>query len=635
MHRKTLTSFVFMLLLAFSLTAKDKFYPVNSIPEVLLENSNSVVRNSEVVLEVFAEDKIEYRIKEVITILNKNGDSDGVLYIPYDSNRKADIKIANFYDADGELLTKVKKNEVYDQAFFDGFSLFSDARFKRITPHISNYPYTVEYEYIIDYGGTVDYHDWFPLSTYNASVELSSYEILIHNNIGIRIVQYDIEAVKYAEKEEDVLNYLWEVREMAAIEHEPYAVSIREFVPYVIVAPNEFQYYGEAGNMTSWEEYGDWAWGLIEDRNELPLETQQKLSELTKSQKDTFEIIKTVYSYLQQKTRYVSVQLGIGGFQPISASKVDEVGYGDCKALTNYMKSMLESIGVQSYYTLVRAGRNTRNINPDFPAQEFNHVILAVPLANDTVFLECTNQFAPCGFLGSFTADRYALLVEKNGSHLVRTKNYTQEDNTWNLSADIVVDESGNALVEESVVFKGLQYEMIDDELRKTNEEQIKDEYEASDIPGAKYTQIKYSADLSIIPSAERERNIEITKFAAKMGDRMFVPVNILNQRTNIPKKVKERKFPFQISMSYIDSDSVMITLPEGWGVEYFPGSNNIDTEFGQYSSELRQSGNQVIYTRIDKREKGTFPPEKYADYLAFVKQIVDADGQKIVLKKL
>ena len=635
MYRKTLTLFVFMLFLAFSMTAKDRFYPVNTIPEELFENSNSVVRNRKVILEVFAEDKIEYRIREVITILNKNGDSKGVLYVPYDSNRKADIETANYYNADGELLTKVKKNEVYDQAYFDGFSLFSDARFKRITPHINNYPYTVEYEYIIDYRGSIDYHDWFPLSAFNASVEESSYEIRIHNNIGVRIVQNGIEAIKYAEKEEDVVNYLWEVREMTALEHEPYAVSIRELVPSVIVAPNEFQYYGEAGNMTSWEKYGDWAWGLIEDRNELPLETQQKLSELTKSQEDTFEIIKTVYNYLQQKTRYVSVQLGIGGFQPISAAKVDEVGYGDCKALTNYMKSMLESVGIQSYYTLVRAGRNTRNIDPDFPAQEFNHVILTVPLANDTVFLECTNQFAPCGFLGSFTDDRFALLVEKNGSHLVRTKSYTQEDNTWNLIAKIDIDELGNALIEESVVFKGLQYEMIDDELRKTNEEQIKDEYEASDIPGAKYTQIKYSAEPSIIPGAERKRNIEVTKFAAKMGDRMFVPVNILNQRNSVPKKVKERKFPFQVSMSYIDSDSVKITLPEGWGIEYIPEPTNIDTEFGQYTSDLRQNGNQIIYTRIDKREKGTFPPEKYADYLSFVKQIVDADGQKIVLKKL
>ena len=87
--------------------------------------------------------------------------------------------------------------------------------------------------------------------------------------------------------------------------------------------------------------------------------------------------------------------------------------------------------------------------------------------------------------------------------------------------------------------------------------------------------------------------------------------------------------------MSYIDSDSVLIALPEGYEPEYLPAPVGVDTEFGQYSSEVKQNGNQIIYTRTDKRMKGTFPPDKYADYLSFVKQVVDADSQKIVIKKL
>ena len=326
---------------------------------------------------------------------------------------------------------------------------------------------------------------------------------------------------------------------MAALEHEPYAVSIRELVPNVIVAPDQFSYYGIPGKMTSWKEYGDWVWGLIEDKIEIPEERLPQLSELSQSRKDTFEIIKAVYEFLQEKTRYVSIQLGIGGFEPFPATKVDEVGYGDCKALTNYMRSMLQSVGIKSYYTLVSAGRNARDIDPDFTTQEFNHVILAVPVTEDTLFLECTSQFAPCGFLGSFTADRYALLIDENRSHLVRTKNYKQEDNTWKLNATIVVDEFGNAQINENVVFKGLQYETVDDELRKTKEEQIEDEYKANEIPGAKFKQINYSATPGLIPSVERTRTIDVSKFAAKMGDRMFVPVNVLNQRTAVPKRVK------------------------------------------------------------------------------------------------
>ena len=635
MYRRIRTTFILLLVLALSAGAKDAFYPVNTIPAELLENSNSVIRNNKILLEVFAEDKISYTITEIITVLNKNGEGDGVLYIPYDSNSKVDISTANFYDANGDLIKKVKKNEVYDQTYFDGFSMYNDARFKRITPYINNYPYTVEYEYTIDYGGAVDYHDWFPINTYNTSVEQSAYEIRMHDGIELRVKQHMTEPLKYAEKEDGVSVYLWEIQNMAALEYEPLAVSIRELVPNVIVAPNEFEYFGVAGEMTSWGKYGDWAWGLIEDKTNLPEERLQQLAQMAESSKDTFELIKSVYNFLQEKTRYVSIQLGIGGFEPFPATKVDEVGYGDCKALTNYMRSMLQAVGIRSYYTLVRAGRTTRDIDPDFPAQEFNHVILTVPMARDTVFLECTNQFAPCGFLGDFTADRYALLVDKGRSHLVRTKSYGQHHNTWTLNANINIDGSGDAKIKESVVFKGLQYETVEEELRKTNEDQVKDEYKTNGIPGAKFNQIEYSAEPAVIPSVRRKRDIEVAKFAAKMGDRMFVPVNVLNQRTGVPKKVKERKFPFKVSMSYADSDSVVIILPEGYEIEYFPASVQVDSEFGQYVSALKQDGKQLVYTRIDKREGGTFPAEKYADYLSFVKQIVDADGQKIVIKKL
>ncbi len=625
-----------ILLIAVTVTsAKDVFYPVSEIAANLLTDANSVVRTSETTLEIFSKTKIRYSIKEVITIFNENGEGEGVLLIPYDSNSEVDIKVANFYDKEGNLIKKVKKSEVYDQTMFDGFSMYTDGRFKRITPQISTYPYTVEYECTIEQKGAIDFYNWMPCDAYNKSIVFASYKILDYEDEGIRIKPNKlVNTVKNGELVDGVKTYLWELENMEAMEHEPLAVSMVNFVPRVVVAPLNFEFYGTKGSMDSWKAFGDWVYSLIEDRNDLPEDRVQFLKELTASVDDPVEKIKLVYELLQKNTRYVSIQLGIGGFQPFPAQKVEEVGYGDCKALTNYMKSMLQSIGIESYYTLVKAGTNTGEIDVDFPSQNFNHVILTVPVESDTIFLECTSQFSPFGFQGSFTSERSALLIDKNNSRLIQTKNYGLNENTWKMKASILVNESGHAVVNDTVEFNGLQYEYIERDLRKTHEDIIEDAYKTGNIPGANYRTIAYENRPERIPSATRTRLLEVDRFATKMGDRMFVPVNSLNKHSSVPKKASDRKFPFKTRLSYQDEDCVTFVIPEGYEIEYLPEPVKIETEFGAYQSELKHSQNSIVYTRRNVKNRGVFPPEKYADYVEFTRKIVDADSQKMILKK-
>ena len=69
---------------------------------------------------------------------------------------------------------------------------------------------------------------------------------------------------------------------------------------------------------------------------------------------------KKIYQYVQDNTRYISVQVGIGGMQPITAKEVDLVKYGDCKGLTNYTKSLLDIVGVKSNYTRLYASASNQ-----------------------------------------------------------------------------------------------------------------------------------------------------------------------------------------------------------------------------------------------------------------------------------
>lgn len=615
--------------------AKENMYPVSEIDPLLLINSNSVVRDSKILLEIYSKKKVRYQVREVITVLNENGEGEGILYIPYDSNRTVDIKEAMVYDKNGVEIKKFKNNEIYDQRYFDGFSLYNDARFKRITPNVSIYPYTVSYEYTIDFNGVVDYYDWIPVDGYYKSVEKASYSISLYDDIQVRIRENNIDAVVKNELADEDVQYSWELKNQLAIDREPYAIPIYEHTPNVNIAPVQFSYFGTDGVLSTWQSYGQWVWYLIWNKTELPEERILFLKELASTQKDTLGIIKAIYKYLQEETRYVSVQLGIGGFEPLSAEKVDEVKYGDCKALVNYMRAMLNAVGIESYYTLVKAGRNTRAIIPEFSSQDFNHVILCVPVANDTVFLECTDQFSPFGFLGSFTANRLALLIDGDQSRLIHTPAYGASDNLWKSTASVVINNEGSAVVNDTVFYTGLQYEFIEDKLRKTTEEQIDDEFKESDIAGADYKNVTYTLNQTEIPSATRYREFNVARYATKMGDRFFMPVNIINQLSSTPKREKNRAYDFRMNLSYRDVDNVLIQLPEGYEIEFIPEDTNLSSDFGSYQFLLKATGNSILCTRKNEQHEGIYQAEKYADFVEYMKKIYDADNQKIILKKL
>src|SRR5579863_10407875 len=147
---------------------------------------------------------------------------------------------------------------------------------------------------------------------------------------------------------------------------------------------------------------------------------------------------------MQQKTHYVSVQMGIGGWRPFTAADVDKDGYGDCKALVNYTKALLKSVDINSYYCVVYGNTEEKlSLRDDFASLQGNHVILCLPFKNDTTWLECTDQKIPLGFLGDFTDDRTVLAFTPEGGKLMHTPKYTTDENLEKRKANFVIDQEG------------------------------------------------------------------------------------------------------------------------------------------------------------------------------------------------
>ncbi|MGZ3765621.1 MAG: DUF3857 domain-containing protein, partial [Mucilaginibacter sp.] len=402
---KRLISSLYFVLVSVIAIAQNN-YDASLIPKNLLPYASAVVRNEEVTTEVKDLNNVIYHVKRVITVLNKNGDQKAALDVYYDKITSVRYIKGFIYNEFGKVVQKIAERDFDDIAVTDGFSLFIDDRVKHYTKSVTQYPYTIEFEYELKAKQSLYFPNWNPDPEAGLAVEKSSYTFICKPDYNIRYKEINLPSTVVTNP---ALNgsktYTWQVSNMKAIKYEPFSPKRINMTTQVIVAPEKFAYGDYSGSFKNWQQLGKWMHdNFLINREDVPDQTARYITELTQNITDPKLKAKKVYEYMQQKTHYISVQVGIGGFRPFAAADVDKDGYGDCKALVNYTKALLKVAGIDSYYCVVYGDRQEKlSMIDDFASIQGNHIILCLPFKNDTTWLECTSQQIPFGFLSDFT----------------------------------------------------------------------------------------------------------------------------------------------------------------------------------------------------------------------------------------
>ncbi|MBI1770028.1 MAG: DUF3857 domain-containing transglutaminase family protein [Bacteroidetes bacterium] len=619
------------LLFSIQLTAKDDpKYPISAVPAELKENANVVVREDHVKFKILEKNRATHYVHYVVTILNEKGKDYASHDVWYDKLTRIVNLSGAVYDAQGNVVKKLKDKEVYDHASYDGFTLFSDDRIKSIDLSQSIYPYTVEFEYVLEY----KFLYYIPSSWWggeNISYQHASYELSYPPAIAPRFKLFNIEAAPRKLLGSGFETLTWTFENIKPIKLESFGPPRSEIIPHIIAAPSQFEFEGYAGKMDSWQEFGQWIISLNKGRDVLPDETKAKVKSITSVLKTTEEKVKALYEYMQNKTRYVGIQLGIGGYQPFEASVVDKNGYGDCKALSNYMVALCKEAGITANYVLINAGAGT-SFNIDFPSTQFNHAITAVPNGKDTLWLECTSQTNPFDYQGKFTGDRKALMITNAGASVVKTIRYKPEDNLQSRTAYIYIDATGNAKALIKTTHTGIQYENggLNSALSNT-ENQRKWIERNTEVPNFNINSFSMTEKKDKIPSAIVNLDLTLSRYASVSGKRLFVSPNLMNKNSYVPPKTEERKTDVVLQSDYLDLDTIKISLPENIYPEFLPEPIKINSRFGEYEASFKFDAGKVTYIRKMKVWKGRFPKETYNELVDFYKNVSKADNTKLV----
>jgi hypothetical protein len=625
--------FLSLIFFITQLSAQD--YNVLLIPDSIKKKANVVERFEEIRIIIKDIDNAVVKHKYAYTILNETGKKYAGYYNSYSNLINLSNIDGNLYDASGKKLKTVKKKDIGDFVEEDGMSLATDARFKEHDFYYSQYPYTVEYEDEQEYNGIFYLPSWYTQPYLNFAVEFGRLIVETPTNYNLRYKQENYEGNPVINKTDNKIVYTWEVKNQKAKSYEFYGPEISEISTRVILAPTQFSIQGFTGTMNTWKDFGMFRQTLLGGRDELDDITKRKVHELTDGLKDPKEKIAVLYKYLQSNTRYVNITFGIGGWQPYDAKYVAEKKYGDCKALSNFMGALLKEAGINSYYTVIKSGKNNTGFYADFPSNQFNHVIRCVPLAADTIWLECTSQTLPAGYLGDFTCNRPALLITESGGKLVNTPNYTKDDNVYIRNIEGIINEKGDLNTKAITIYKGLEYDDIHDMFHYLKNEDVKKYLNnAFSIPNYAINDFKYSETEDQIPSIKEEISFTSGSYANISGKRLFIVPNILAKSPTKLDTSDARKYDIIYRYSFKNIDTFNIALPEGYTVEALPKNKSIINKFGKYEASYIILQNKIIYTRSYERTAGHFLPLDYAEFVNFYNEIYKADRSQVVLVK-
>ena len=595
-----------------------------SIDAVVLEETNAV--------DIYSDVAFLFARHHAVLIKNANGAHHASFSIYMNNDMSLDKFQLTLSDASGRLLRTFKQKDLKRTEFSEGLAADGYMLYLEVTP--PSYPVVVACDMNVNFKrNNVSFPIFSPLDSYNTEVVRATYDITFPTDYPLRykVVNSSVSPSKTIQGSKTRLHF--QLDSIKAIRNSEYGLPISEVSPKVYFTPSRFSYFKTSGSLLSWNDLGAWEHSLFSDRGVLPEEAKTKVRQLIAGCTSDKEKVAAIYKFLRESTRYVSIQLGIGGYQPMAAAEVWRQGFGDCKALSNYMMALLAEAGIQSH--CVAVSTRQRELLPDFPNfQQMNHMILEVPLSSDTLWVECTNPRLPLGYVHDDISGHEALEISAHGGKLVTLPEYPDSLNVNITDAHVSLSPDGSAGITIDEDYRYHRYMKMkslatlgDNDLRKVM-------FSLYHLPQAEIESLAVDDKCEPygIPSLTYNLKARSHKYASVTGSRMFVPTNLLhkNYMAAVDSHLASELF---VAHGSRNVETMVFTIPEGYAVESMPESTSLSLPFAHFSSSVSAEGNTITITYDYFIKHGTYPGTA-GQFHEFEKKVGEVYARKIVLKK-
>ncbi|MBI3404455.1 MAG: DUF3857 domain-containing protein [Acidobacteria bacterium] len=382
----------------------------------------------------------------------------------------------------------------------------------------------------------------------------------------------------------------------------------------------------------SWEEVGRWYSGLEKERVAPSDEVRKRAAEIIRDRPGDLDKIEALYKFVAGNFRYVSLSFGVGRYQPHAASEVLANQYGDCKDKHTLLAALLDAAGFKAYPVLIHHGRK---IDPGLPSPaQFDHVITAVSLANDLLWMDTTTEIAPFRLLSPDLRKKQALLVPRDGvPKLVETPADPPFPSTQRLEIDGTISDLGKLSAKVHQTMRGDGELILRMAFRRTPQTRWKQLTQAVAGFGGLRGEVK---EVNVTDAAdttkpfELDYQIEVPNFLDWTGKKSQLAIPLPN--AGLPQADAEEEEDgesIELGSPLEIVSKLKLKLPDKFTARA-PVPINVKRDYAEYHSAYKMDGGVFIAERTLHSTERELPAARTRDFIAFARAVRADQGQTL-----
>jgi transglutaminase-like putative cysteine protease len=493
----------------------------------------------------------------------------------------------------------------------------------------------VDYSYTIETVERVHPGDFLANWSVHAGtpVRRSRYVAEIPASLQPRIREENLNFQRKTRRVGNATVYEWATSEVPRIEGEQFMADSNDVFMSITM-----------GGPVAWNDIAKWYHGLSHDRYEVTPAMAAKFAEIVKDARTRDDSLRALHRWVAQDFRYVSLSLGIGGYQPRTPASVMETQYGDCKDKATFFIALARRMGVAAHPVLLSS---TGGVERGLPSiNQFDHMIAAVEKpGGGYTFLDLTAELIPYGAVSPSYQGEFGLVVHPDGRGEEVT--FPQDPPSANRSEHQIVGElSADGIFRGTVtntVGGAMQYRLRSAFARRYSAKEKEDLGRGAAqgvFEGASADSLEIFDGRDLLAQPRTRLWVSGGRAATRSGETLILTLPLGNGSSSetiadLEAAPKPRRFPIDVASVVGPIESVSefrVTLPEGYRAR-LPQNVSATSAFGTYTATYAQTGRELRVTKRMSGSRGTLPPTEAAALLAWLKEMGKDDVRFVVVE--